>query len=269
METYKNQLYHINTPEKAYFLGFLYGDGSICQYKDGDRIRFTTKLSLHEKDEEIIKKLFNFFPFFRFGKMNYSKYNKNSGTQVYIQSSSKNLFDDLIKNGISTRKSYENKENLSLPTYISKSLMRDFIRGFFDADGSVYKIKNRKNLLNISICSNSKNFIETLNLYLREQNINSWRIRKKIPTGKGRQIYYEIAIIKSNDVENFKNLIYTDSTFYLERKKKIFDSFRIVDKVLDREINCPNCSSNHTQRNGKRGIRIRMKCGECQLNFSI
>jgi hypothetical protein len=264
---YNGELKFIDNPKKAYFLGFLYGDGCITEYLDGKRVRYEVKVSIHEKDENLIKLLKNEFPFFSIGKFDYSKYNKNSGKQVYLRISSIELFNDLMLNGLLTRKSYENKENLKLPL-LNKKLLSHFIRGFFDADGSVFKMKYRKNLIKVEITSNSKNFINELDSFLKNNEINSWKIVEKKATGKGRQEYYNISIIKINEILKFKEFLYKDATIFLERKKKIFDEFKLIDKVMDRNISCPNCSSYDTKRNGVRNNKNRMKCNDCGKGFT-
>lgn len=272
MIKYKEELKIIDTPDKAYLLGFFYGDGCITEYYDRNRKRYSSKISISVKDGDLLKKLNKIFPFFRLGVFNYSKYNINSSKQIYISSTSENLFNDLKSNGLYVRKSYNNKEMLSI-TDINKTLIHHFIRGFFDADGSVYKIKNRNNLIRISITSNSKNFINQVNDLLKEQNIFSWKIIEKQPTGKGKQVYYDLSIIKREDVLKFSNYIYDKTTIHLPRKKKIFDEFRIVDKVSERNIFCPKCNSKNCTKNGvrkrKNDLGIRMECNDCQKGFTI
>ena len=98
---YKNELNKIDTQEKAYFLGFMYGDGTITNYKEKNgRNRFLTKISINEIDENLITKLHKAFPFFNKSCFDYRKYNPNSSIQYSLAKSSKELYDDLFLNGV-------------------------------------------------------------------------------------------------------------------------------------------------------------------------
>ena len=166
------------------------------------------------------------------------------------------------------RKSYENKEFLSMPD-IDESLIHHFIRGFFDADGSVYKMKHRKNLIKIDITSNSFKFINELNNELIKNNINCWKIITKEPKRVNRKVYYIIHFTKQNEVHNFSDYIYKDSTIHLKRKYNIFSNHKIIDKVLERNMICMSCDSQNIIRNGIRNNIIRYKCKDCGKGFSM
>jgi intein-encoded DNA endonuclease-like protein len=168
---YNNELKNIDTQEKAYLLGFLYGDGTICTYLSLNKRKYTTKLSIQENDKDLIYSLHNNFPFFNVREFDYSKYNKNSCKQVSISKTSKELYDDLLLNGLYPRKSYENKDKIFLPN-IDNNLTQHFIRGFFDADGSVYRRAKRKNLITIEFCSVSFDFLNEIDFYLKTKGIN-------------------------------------------------------------------------------------------------
>jgi hypothetical protein len=265
---YNNEFNEINTADKAYVLGFLFGDGSISNYYENNKIRYQTRISISIADEDLLLLIKNKFPFFSIHVIDFSKYNKNSKKQIYITNRSKKLYDDLLKHGMLPRKSYENKEKLSIPN-ISNNLMHHFIRGYFDADGSVYKLKYRKNLIKIELVSNSYNFINQINNNLINSNINSWKIVTKKPTGRGKEPYYIISIIKQDEIIKFKNFIYNNASIYMERKFNILYNYHKKNKVLDRKQHCPQCNSQYTIRNGKRNSKIRMKCKNCNKNFTI
>lgn len=78
----------------------------------------------------------------------------------------------LVDNLIDKQVNY-NKTNVGekLPK-LNKELMRHFIRGFFDGDGSVSKPKiNRPNQVQVNICCSNKNFLEVLKLELIKNDI--------------------------------------------------------------------------------------------------
>jgi DNA-binding transcriptional regulator WhiA len=266
---YSGEFKTIDNQTKAYFLGFMYGDGTITNYKEkSGRERFLTKISINETDKDLIDKLHSAFPFMNKNIFDYSKYNPNSNIQHSLAKSSKELFNDLLLNGVYPRKSYENKDKLRLPE-IEDKLIPHFIRGLFDADGSVYTRTKRKNLITIEFACASYEFINDINIYLKSINIHSWRIIDKKPTGKGRQIYYILQFNKTSEILKLINFMYNDATIYMDRKHKKCITYKPVDKVGDRDMNCMYCESNRVQRNGVRGKSIRYKCTDCGKGFSI
>lgn len=267
---YNNELKVIDTEEKAYLLGFLYGDGTISTYKEKTgRIRFLTKISISKNDEDLMIKLHKHFKFLNLNEFDYSKYNVNSTKQVSLAKSSKLLYDDLMLNGLYPRKSYENKDKLHLPK-LPDELMSHFIRGFFDADGSVYIPSKRKNLISIEFCSVAKDFINEINNLFKLINIDIWKIReKKDKNIDNRQVAYIIIINKTSEVHKLIDYMYNGATIYLDRKAKKCLEHKIVNKVLDRNIICSNCNSVKVWNNGKRNKSIRYICQDCGKGFSI
>jgi intein-encoded DNA endonuclease-like protein len=266
---YNGELNVIDTQEKAYLLGFLYGDGTITTYKEKTgRIRFLIKISINIIDKELIEQLNYKFSFFNLGKFNYSKYNKKSKEQISIAKSSKELYDDLILNGLYPRKSYENKDKLKLPN-IEKALISHFIRGFFDADGSVYIRAKRKNLIIIEFCSVSLEFLNCIDLYLKSININSWKIITKQPKGKGKQEYFILSFIKTSEILKLIDFMYCNANIYLKRKADKCLKYKPINKVKDRNLVCPHCGDFNVWKNGIRENSTRYKCQNCKKGFSI
>ncbi len=266
---YNNELKIINTQEKAYLLGFMYGDGTITTYKEkNSRIRYLVKISISKSDENLIYSLYEKFPFFNLGKFDYSKYNKKSTKQVSISKQSKELYNDLLLNGVYPRKSYENKDKLKLPI-LNNKLISHFIRGFFDADGSVYTRAKRKNLITISFCSVSLKFLSQINSYLKSININSWKIVHKQPKNRSKQICYELVYNRTFEIQKIIEFMYKDAIISLKRKADKCLNYKSIDKVKDRGIICPKCKNNKVWINGIRSNSTRYECQICGKGFSI
>ena len=265
---YNNELRVIDTQEKAYLLGFMYGDGCISSYKvEGGRIRYSTKISISKIDEDLIFSLKKHFLFFNLNSFDYVKYNPNCGKQTSIAKESKELYNDLLLNGVYPRKSYENKDKLHMPN-INPELISHFIRGFFDADGSVYIRKNRPNLITIEFSSVAREFIYEINSYLKNIHINSWRIRDRHPS-KGRQTCYLLSYINTSDILKLIDFMYKDANISLKRKADKCLNYVPVNKVLDRNMICSNCGSNRIKQNGIRGNSTRYLCLNCNKGFSV
>ena len=120
----KNVLNHfekIDTEEKAYWLGFLYADGSVGSKEN------KIELGLAEKDLSQVEKFKQFI-----GLDNKISYRKN--TKSYRSSfRSQKCKQDLISQGCVPKKSLI----LTFPTeqQVSHSLICHFMRGYFDGDG--------------------------------------------------------------------------------------------------------------------------------------
>lgn len=144
----KNYFKEINTPNKAYFFGFLYADG----YNNEDKKYI--EISLAEQDIEILERFKKDIEFT--GNITYIRKQKGWQTQrrlkLYGQASI-----DCSNLGMHKNKTYK----IDFPN-ISSNLIHHFIRGFFDGDGCICKDKR-----NIYFCSftSQKNMLESINKY--------------------------------------------------------------------------------------------------------
>ena len=114
------------SPVMAYVLGFFAADG--CMIKNNRGAHF---IEFHIADEDIlekIKKLFNCE-----NKIAVRERNITWKKAFRLQIGSKKIFEDLVKLGMTPRKS----KTLKLPA-IPKKYFQDFVRGYFDGDGNVY-----------------------------------------------------------------------------------------------------------------------------------
>lgn len=178
----------INTEERAYWLGFLYADGCVLDMKlsDGTKVPQTIQISISIKDIEIIYKFMNDI---ELDKEIYigNAHNKKSVTQYCrLQVGSRIMCSDLIKHGCTPRKT----STLLFPTKddVPVNLMKHFVRGFFDGDGSVYLCERMqfdkrrgKEYLHQDFCVSFQGthmFLEELDNVLKNQDIITRPIRK-------------------------------------------------------------------------------------------
>lgn len=95
-------------------------------------------------------------------------------------------------------------------------------------------------------------------IYREKQNTNS--------------ILYIIEWVNSEDILNLRKYLYEDATVYLERKFKLFESFRIIP----RNGHCPeclDCDNGYLRvagyRTNSKGSFIRYRCAVCGKNSQV
>jgi hypothetical protein len=113
----------------AYWLGFLYADGSVCVRRGGTEKQL--RVFLKGSDRLHLERLADWL-----GASALVKEDRRYGT-VGVSLYSGRLVDDLISLGCVPRKSLE--PGLDMPTeHVPSTLIHHFIRGYFDGDGSAH-----------------------------------------------------------------------------------------------------------------------------------
>lgn len=206
----------IKNETEAYIIGFFMSDG----YSTGSQFG----LRLKEEDYYMLEKIKNYFS----EKITIGTH--KTGAKNFVISSYK-VLENLEKLGISKDKTHK---ELSIPP-MNKDLIRHFIRGYFDGDGSVFVCnKNKTNsYLKCNICSPTINILKEINSILKENGIDAKidverRIGKKAKVPSGEVIcsmdMFRLFIRKKSEIKKFYNFLYDESTIYLDRKKEIFDN---------------------------------------------
>ena len=244
----------INREDKAYFFGLILTDGSIQTKKD---IRIV--LSLDKKDKEILmafKRYLKSEKPLEFVKRKERYYGrvKIAASEVYkVTISVRKMVYDIVKLGLKDRKT----KNVIYPNnkIIPHKLMRHFIRGVYDGDGTAHKgVYNGSTTRTLQFTSGSINFLKGFQNYLKKFKIKNTKITyysRKIPaTGfitkyatlqinpaikkmlgnkqskkSGRFISRPKKEIALNQ-KNFVNLIYKNckKDLYLKRKRKVLEN---------------------------------------------
>lgn len=201
----------INTPEKAYWLGFLYADGYISTSNE-------IRINLQSQDEQHIQKFYD-----AISADNHTiKYSKKvvaekTYTQAYANVRDKKMVDDLNKLGCVNNKSLI----LTFPSedQVPARYLSHFIRGYFDGDGSLHFTQSGKaKTPNYRI-----NFLGTEDFLI---GVRKFFQKEKLCLEKRGNIY-SFSISGNKQVEAALKLIYENSTDSIElnRKKIVYNNF--------------------------------------------
>ena len=202
----------IDTEEKAYVLGFLYADG--CNMIKSHKIKIT--LALY--DREILEKIRNVFEtnapiIIKEGrKISNSEYYGSPTATLRI--SSVYLSNRLCELGVLPNKTYI----LKFPDFLRKDLVKHFVRGYFDGDGSITLAKRGKPKICIA---SSKIFLQNIkDICDNNQWISHIYSKKRCDDAVG---IFEIQA--QDSVKNFLDWIYLNSKIYCERKYNRYYSY--------------------------------------------
>ena len=154
----ENYFSKINTPDKAYWLGFVYADGFISKREQGSPV-FGIGLGEPEPLEKIKKAMKSNKKIEVYKKTN--GYSDKSMT-YRLAFCSKQLVEDLEKWGCVENKTFK----LKFPDFLNEDLVHHFIRGYFDGDGSVFlhiqKTNNKEYVMLGSQFTGIKSFLEEM-----------------------------------------------------------------------------------------------------------
>ena len=210
---------NIDSEHKAYWLGFIYADGSITKkvYEKGS-YTYRLRMELMFEDKYILeqmaldlesdlkpKEYYN-------NTSHFEGYNKPKHT-AYIMFSSKKMGEDLVKLGVMPNKTLILK---SLPS-IPDNLMKHFIRGYFDGDGSVYLTKD--NTIKTAFYG-THDFINSIQDFLiKELDLT----KKKITDQKEANVSF-VGMAKQES-EKIYHYMYDEATIFLNRKYEKYNKY--------------------------------------------
>ena len=215
----------VNREDKAYFLGLIITDGNV----DTKRKRFRMALSLHDKDKYILETFKKYLKTDRPLLKHLSKDRYYGKTKIIaslrwsLSIAVVKMVKDLLKLGI-----YRNKtKTIGFPTnkVVPHKLMRHFIRGVFDGDGTSnkgsYGTKNKSVSRTLQFTSGSFKFLYGLQKYLRKYGIMNTSISEynRIVKATGTAVNYGVLgiypALKKNDrsglIRNSKTGRYRDA----------------------------------------------------------
>lgn len=198
---------YIDTPAKAYLLGFIAADGCIQNFTKSS---VGLSITIHARDREVLDYLKK-----EIGNEHQLQPVRN-GEHIRFTLASKQLVSDLESHGICQRKS------LTMPDIFSplpEGVRKYAILGYFDGDGSISSYNSgRKNYVQI------RGTEEALLSIVRNLQITSYHMSRhdSIPS---------LVIGARNNVRKFYD-IYEGCPVFLQRKKLIFDSIFRQDQTI-------------------------------------
>lgn len=247
----------IDTEEKAYWLGFLYADGCINRLYRNEKIKaMDLELGLCREDEEHLNK---FLKSINSNIPIVQKKNQLKGKTYYsskIVVCCTKMCRDLISNGCTPQKSLV----LKFPdkSIIEDSLIRHFIRGYFDGDGCIYTNSNNKISINFT---GTSDMLLGISDFLLQNNIMKTTV-KLYDCGKAKEMF----IYGIDNIKDILDYLYKDCTIYLERKyNKYIEFYSDYNNENYRGVYFDRQSKKwiaNITRNHKRIIIGRFKCVE-------
>jgi hypothetical protein len=203
----------------SYWLGFLFADGNISTYSDS----FSLAISINDLShlEKFKKDISSEYEIKTYKRKNQS----NHSDLVKITISNKKLVDDLITLGC-----IRNKTFLLNAPKIDKKYYPDFIRGYFDGDGSItcnnrsYKTKKGIKLCKTKSCQvKFVGTFELLNFILQCLPITNKNLKLYNPKKSKDKNHYQLNIGGSKNIKLIKDYFYySPNIVFLKRK---FDKF--------------------------------------------
>lgn len=218
----RHRFFHsIETEIQAYLLGFIAADGSIDEKRNA--------LSIHVSAKDIeIPQLFQKWVSPESSIESYVGNTFNSRGKTYtskdsvrINITSKQLISDLKNLGITQAKTWR---ELHIPN-IDESLIKHFIRGYFDGDGCITgwlateKGKADRVRYKFDICSKTITMLSDIQKVLSKNDINVNINYLK------RDDMYRISTSSKSEVSKLYHYLYDDANFYLSRKFNKFSYY--------------------------------------------
>ena len=193
----------------AYILGLIAADGSVAEKEN------LISIQLNADDEALLENIrvetgcsrpISFYE----GKLTGQK-------MATFRNWSKDWKTDLSYYGIVPNKTFK----LTPPELLSPEFRIDYIRGYFDGDGSIYSV-DLQNRVFVEISGVSKKMID----WIRNELLNNYHIilNKELKETKSNgTIVYKIKIGSKKEIEKLYNLFYKNNSLFMKRKKEKFE----------------------------------------------
>ncbi|MGL5712608.1 MAG: hypothetical protein ACRCX2_06290 [Paraclostridium sp.] len=213
----------IDSERKAYWLGFIYADGTLSSVNAVDKFKSRTTLNISSKD---LNHLEIFAEDLNYDK-NYIRIYTPKGTysqnpMCRLDLNSRKMCSDLEYLGLDKLKS----DRTSIPTnYIPDKLINHFIRGFFDGDGSICSYTTQKHnykMFSFSIIGVEPILEKIQHILMSHCNLNKTKL---IPYPHKSINVFNLSYGGTTQVNRIYNYLYQDASIFLARKKEVFELY--------------------------------------------
>ncbi len=205
-----DNFFKVQSSNMAYILGLLAADGSIS--KKENLIAIQLKATDKEILEKINEKTQNTRPLEFYIR-------KETGHEIAsFRVWSAEWKKDLAHYGITPKKTF----TLQPPDFLLPEYRIDYIRGYFDGDGSIYQLKTQNRVF-FEISGVSKVMID----WIRNELVNHYHIfinKELIEHRPNGTVIYKIKIGSVEELNKLYTLLYKDKELFLTRKKEKFYS---------------------------------------------
>lgn len=193
----------INNFKKAYWLGFIMADGYT--YKTPNREKYELAIKIKSTDIDHLKEFAKDIEFPE-EKITTGSNKRNGNINYYCSLRTYNTH--LVTTVMNKHKIVQNKTYVQcLPDSIPEKYISDFIRGYWDGNGSIKKS-------GWSACTMSFQLIKSFVKYFDKNNIEYTLTQQLCKSGN----YLHLIRIRSKSHENFIELIYPPKKYALKRK---------------------------------------------------
>ena len=193
----------INNFKKAYWLGFIMADGYT--YKTSNREKYELAIKIKSTDIDHLKEFAKDIEFPE-EKITTGSNKRNGNINYYCSLRTYNTH--LVTTVMNKHKIVQNKTYVQcLPDSIPEKYISDFIRGYWDGNGSIKKS-------GWSACTMSYQLIKSFAKYFDKNNIEYTLTQQLCKSGN----YLHLIRIRSKSHEDFIELIYPPKKYALKRK---------------------------------------------------
>ena len=203
------EYFNYESHNMAYILGFIAADGTIREKTN------EIKITLSSIDKELLEKIKEEI---NSGRPLREYCDNNGYSKIELDFTSPIIKEKLKEYGI-----VPNKTTLLKPPYqLDEKFIPDYIRGYFDGDGSITKTGYKGNSLEFKIVSASKNILIFFEDYFNKkynQDKSHIYARKK---EESKLQLYDLKY-STNFSKELYNILYTPNSLYLKRKKEKYE----------------------------------------------